>query len=209
MFALYWSIRDKEIAKFSLFTLMLIVAIAISALAVAQPLMSIHEYGEYSIRGGKGGLEKSYSQSWSFHPLEILSFIVPKAFGEVSPLYWGWMPFTQTSMYMGIFILLLAITALIFVRNRYIAFLTTASVLTLLFSFGRHFDSLSVFISVVMLLFFLFGSTSFTGKNMVKDNEVSKYKPAQLDQLKEMRAEALVLDGVKTSIFIGLLIGIL
>ena len=260
MFALYWSIRDKEIAKFSLFTLMLIVAIAISALAVAQPLMSIHEYGEYSIRGGKGGLEKSYSQSWSFHPLEILSFIVPKAFGEVSPLYWGWMPFTQTSMYMGIFILLLAITALIFVRNRYIAFLTTASVLTLLFSFGRHFDSLSVFlrnylpffnkfrvpatilvllqfiivilagyglkfiikasknrdqrlqkyskigviISVVMLLFFLFGSTSFTGKNMVKDNEVSKYKPAQLDQLKEMRAEALVLDGVKTSIFIGI-----
>ncbi len=143
IFQLVWAIRDKEFKSFLIFTGMFIGVIIISFIAVAQPYFSTFEYGEYTIRGGAEGLETSYATSWSFHPLEILTFVNPSFFGGVSPYYWGWMPFTQTSMYMGVVIFLFAMLAVFFNRSRTVKVLTVVSIAALFISFGRHLPFLS------------------------------------------------------------------
>lgn len=115
-------------------------------MAVAQPYLSTMEYGKYTIRGGSSGLETSYATSWSFHPMEILSFINPSIYGGVSPFYWGWMPFTQTSMYMGVIIFFLALVAIFSNRSKLVKILGTVSVVVLFMSFGRHLPFLSNFL---------------------------------------------------------------
>jgi hypothetical protein len=116
-------------------------------MAVAQPYLSVYEYGKYTIRGGSTGLDTSYATSWSFHPLEMISFLAPNFFGGVSPDYWGWMPFTQTSMYMGGFIFLLALLAIFayFRKNRLVRTLTFVSIASLLLAFGKHLKFFSDF----------------------------------------------------------------
>jgi hypothetical protein len=152
MIAIYWvvegigALKEKQTKPFIQFTVLLLLCCLITLLAIAQPYLSIQEYGEYSIRGGAEGVGKEYATSWSFHPLEMLSFIIPDFFGGVSPYYWGWMPFTQTSMYMGIVILFFAILALFCVKSRMIKFLGWLCLITLFFSFGKHFDALSTFL---------------------------------------------------------------
>ncbi len=146
IFHLVWSLKDKEFKKFIIFSLMFLAILFISFLAVAQPYLSTLEYGEYTIRGGSEGVGKSYATSWSFHPAEMLSFIIPDFFGGISPDYWGWMPFTQTSMYMSIIILALAIVALFFNKKRLVKILGTVSLITLFMSFGKHFPLFSNFL---------------------------------------------------------------
>ena len=143
IFQLIWAIKEKEFKPFLIFTGMFLGVIIISFMAVAQPYFSTFEYGEYTIRGGAEGLETSYATSWSFHPLEILTFVNPSFFGGVSPYYWGWMPFTQTSMYLGVVIFLFALLAVFFNRSRMVKVLTAISIVALFISFGRHLPFLS------------------------------------------------------------------
>lgn len=144
-FGLFWALRDKKLKQFSIFTLLFIAVIVITALAVAQPYMSIREYTQYTIRG-EGGLDRGYAESWSFHPLEIITFFVPRFFGGVSPWYWGWMPSTGASLYMGIVVMILALIAVFKNRNRLTLFLGVASIIAIIMSFGRHFSALSGFL---------------------------------------------------------------
>ena len=51
-------------------------------------------------RAGARGL--AYATSWSFHPREILTFVIPSMFGLAASTYWGSMPFTDYPNYMGI-----------------------------------------------------------------------------------------------------------
>jgi hypothetical protein len=143
IFKLIEAIKQKELSKFALFTGMLILAGVISLLAIAQPYLSTLEYGKYTIRGGKSGLNTEYATSWSFHPAEILSFFNPDFFGNVSPLYWGWMPFTQTNNYMGVIVILLAIFAMIKCKQNIVKILMTVALVSLFLSFGKHFSLLS------------------------------------------------------------------
>ncbi|MCD6177142.1 MAG: hypothetical protein J7K29_04820 [Candidatus Cloacimonetes bacterium] len=140
---LIWAIKDKEIKSYVVFSAMLLLVFIIAFLAIAQPYFSTYEYGHYTIRGGSTGLSTSYATSWSFHPAEMLSFIIPNFFGGISPDYWGWMPFTQTSMYMGIIVFALALIATFFSKSRLVKTLLIVSIITLLISFGRHFPFLS------------------------------------------------------------------
>ncbi len=139
---LIWSIRDKNLKPFLIFSGMLLFAAIVSISAVMNPYLSTREYSDYSIRG-KEGLSTDYAQSWSFHPAEMLSFFIPKFFGGVSPYYWGWMPSTQTSLYMGTIILILAIIAIVTRRDRLTWILISVSAMSLMVSFGRHFGLLS------------------------------------------------------------------
>lgn len=143
IFKLVEAIRQKELPKFSIFTGFLLLAGIVSIMAIAQPYLSTMEYGEYTIRGGASGLSTSYATSWSFHPAEILAFLNADLFGGVSPLYWGWMPFTQTNNYMGVIIILLAIFAIFSSKNDLVKFFMTVSIVSLLLSFGKHFAPLS------------------------------------------------------------------
>ena len=145
-FQLVWAIKEKKLSSFAVFSGLLLLSFVLTVLAVAQPYLSVKEYGEYSIRGGADGVGKSYATSWSFHPLEILTFLIPDFFGGISPYYWGWMPFTQTFMYMGIVILFFAVFALVTVKKKIVIYLGWLCLITLFMSFGKHFEPLSDFL---------------------------------------------------------------
>lgn len=114
------------------------------------------EYARYSIRGAAVGdpsviarasraatdARYGYATSWSFHPLEALTFVVPSAFGFGGGTYWGRMPFTDHPHYTGVIVLALAIIGLLHRRDSFRWFLTGASATALVISFGRHFGVL-------------------------------------------------------------------
>ncbi len=141
---LYYAFKNKELKEFSLFSGLLFIGGMVSLLAVANPYLSIQEYAKYSMRGAHG-LATSYATSWSFAPLEIISFFVPGFYGGISPYYWGWMPFTQTYMYFGIIILILAIFSYKRWDNKIVKFLIISVFVSLILSFGRHFSLLTNF----------------------------------------------------------------
>ncbi|GBE30204.1 bacterial membrane protein YfhO [bacterium BMS3Bbin04] len=123
----------------------------------------VYVFSQYSIRGvgplraegDAAGLDWSYATAWSLHPLESLQFLVPGWFGlggSSSPdrlltvdtainynLYWGWMPFTQSSLYMGIIPLLLTVLAGIWLwkKNGVVRWMGLAAVLAWVVSFGK------------------------------------------------------------------------
>jgi hypothetical protein len=148
--AMYWlwqlirCIRRKEWKGFSLFTVLLAVGFGLTVLAVMNPYMSTMEYSHYTNRGGATGLEKSYAQGWSFHPLEMVNFVVPHFFGGISPYYWGFMPSTDANHYFGIVVLALGILALFGKKHRRKAiFLWIASAIFTIMSFGSFAPAIS------------------------------------------------------------------
>ena len=265
IFHTIWAIKDKELRSHIIFSVMLLLAFIIAFMAIAQPYFSSWEYGHYTIRGGETGLSTSYATSWSFHPLEILSFVNPSFFGGVSPFYWGWMPFTQTSMYMGVVIFLFAIIAIFYNRNRLVKILLSVSIFTLFLSFGRHLPFLSNFLlnylpafnkfrvpamilvilqfttvilagfgiktiiqkikdddkkffdlfqkiligAFVLFIIFLAFSSSLENLGLQHSGDASKYNSGQLKQLKTMRLEKLVDDGIVTGLFLLVSMGLI
>lgn len=134
-----------------LFLLVLALGIAISA----YTYLPAQEYAQYSIRGSggagggasaTGGLDYDYATNWSFHPFEMMNYLIPSFFGFSDLLYWGWMPFTESTVYVGIVPLFLAILALIYRRSAgggaLTWFLAIFSCIMLLMSFGRYFPIL-------------------------------------------------------------------
>ena len=262
---LIWAIKDKELRSHIIFSVFLLLALLIAFMAIAQPYFSSYEYGHYTIRGGETGLSTSYATSWSFHPMEILTFVNPSFYGGISPFYWGWMPFTQTSMYMSIIIFLFALIALFYNRNRLVKILLSVSIVTLLLSFGRHLPFLSNFLLnylpgfnkfrvpamilvilqfatvilagfgiktiiekikeddkkffdlfqkiliavFVLFVIFLAFSSSLENLSLQHSGDASKYNPGQLKQLKTMRLDKLVEDGIQTGIFLIVSMGLI
>lgn len=137
IFNLIESLKAKEGKRFGIFTILLIAAFGLTVLAVMNPYMSTMEYSHYTMRGGEAGLEKSYAQNWSFHPLEILGFVIPDFFGGINENYWGYMPFTQIYNYFGLVVLALGFLALAGKHKRMAIFLWIASAIFTVMSFGE------------------------------------------------------------------------
>lgn len=122
---------------------LLAVGLAIGFAIAAYIYLSVQEYAQYSIRGGgemgsPGGLSYDYATNWSFHPFELMNFLIPAFFGFRTPYYWGWMPFTESSVYIGLVPLILGALALIYLRNRVTIFLALLSLVIVVISFGKH-----------------------------------------------------------------------
>ncbi len=103
-----------------------------------------HEYAKLSVRGGGegGGAGLQYATAWSFHPREILTFVIPSMFGFGGRTYWGSMPFTDYPNYMGIVPLALAIYGAIRWAGKVRWYLVAMAAIALLMSFGKHFQPL-------------------------------------------------------------------
>lgn len=106
--------------------------------------LPVHEYAKLSTRGGGegGGAGLAYATSWSFHPREILTFLIPGMFGFGGSTYWGSMPFTDYPNYMGIVPLAFALYGAVRTRGVTRVYLAALAVLALLISFGKHFQAL-------------------------------------------------------------------
>jgi hypothetical protein len=147
---MYWlwqlieSIKNKDLKPLALFSVLAAVAFGLAVLAVMNPYLSTMEYSHFTMRGGSAGLETSYAQGWSFHPKEILTFIIPDFFGGISPHYWGYMPFTQIYNYFGLVVLGFGVLALFGKKHRRLAvFLWITSFIFTLMSFGSSTPALS------------------------------------------------------------------
>ena len=106
-------------------------------------LLSIYEYAPYSQRGsGDPVAAYHFATSWSLHPKEMLTFVIPSFMGFGGQTYWGYMPFTHCPNYLGIVALFLAAMALVLRRNRTTIFFSIAGCLAILVSFGRFFPLL-------------------------------------------------------------------
>jgi len=116
------------------------VGLGLGIMASSVIFLSVHEYAAHSIRGGtEGGLKYDYATNWSFHPLEMITWVLPSFMGFGKASYWGWMPFTDFPHYMGILVLLLALfTVVTWPRDRVNVFLVVLACLALLLAFGRH-----------------------------------------------------------------------
>ena len=103
-----------------------------------------HEYSKLSIRGAGegGGAGLEYATSWSFHPREILTFVIPSMFGFGGRTYWGSMPFTDYPNYMGILTLALGVYGAMRWRSSVRWYLLGLAGVALLMSFGKHFQLL-------------------------------------------------------------------
>ena len=86
----------------------------------------------------------AYAQSWSLHPEEVGSLIVPEFGGfrlpkEGSSTYWGRNPAKDNSEYFGVIVVLLALLVVPDLRRRpLVAFLCAVFVLALAYALGGH-----------------------------------------------------------------------
>jgi hypothetical protein len=136
--------------KTVLFILALIIGFGISAYVY----LTVQEYAQFSIRGGgepgvTGGLGYKYATDWSFHPYEIMNIFIPSFFGFSTPYYWGWMPFTDSTVYFGIIPIILSAVALVYKRNKSIIFFALFTVIILLISFGKFFFFYDVLFNIL------------------------------------------------------------
>jgi hypothetical protein len=145
VFSFVSNLKDKNWKNIGFFTLLLVAAFGLTALAVMNPYLSTLEYSHYTMRGGSAGLEKSYGQAWSFPPKEIIALVIPDFFGGINQSYWGYMPFTQIYNYFGIVVLALGVFALFGKHRKMSVFLWITSFVFMLMSFGSFTPALSDF----------------------------------------------------------------
>ncbi|HNQ44667.1 MAG TPA: hypothetical protein PKI59_09550, partial [Candidatus Cloacimonadota bacterium] len=143
LFELIQSWKAKELRLFGKWTALMIVAFGLTALAVMNPYLSTMEYSHYTMRGGAEGLDTAYAQGWSFHPKEIISFIIPDFWGGINQTYWGYMPFTQIYNYFGIVVLALGVLALWSKYRNLAILLWISSAIFTIMSFGSATPALS------------------------------------------------------------------
>ena len=111
-----------------------------------------------------GGLSYDYATSWSFSPSEYMTLLVPRFFGggssihydgsnprykhlknrrEKIPGYWGELPFTASTEYVGIATLLFAFIGIIlFWKNLFVRTSFFCLIFCVFLSFGSHFSLL-------------------------------------------------------------------
>jgi hypothetical protein len=118
------------------FVVVVVLALMISAVV----FLPVKDFANYSIRGASeaGGLDYDYATSWSLHPLETLTFVIPSAFGYGKATYFGRMPFTDYPNYLGLVVVFFSVFAAFLARNRFVNFLLFVIVVTTLVSFGKH-----------------------------------------------------------------------
>jgi len=163
-------LRQKETQLLLRTVGLFIVGLVISVAMCAKPLFISGEYTPYSTRGGdaiqlqkeegqpkSSGVSPEYATQWSLHPAEMMNLIIPRFFGGTSqevysgkiyqklqgqklPTYWGAMPFTQSSEYIGIICVVMAFIGFwIYRRNGFVISVSILLVFSLLLAFGRHF----------------------------------------------------------------------
>ncbi len=128
--------------------LLALLALVLAGLMSAEPYLGVMEYTPHSIRGdggdlpadgiSDGGVSWDYATSWSFHPLELISFIFPAWFGLEGELYWGRMPFTHSTHYLGVAALALAVFGLFRLRGPRRWIWAGISLVVIVIGFGRH-----------------------------------------------------------------------
>ena len=143
--AIWWiaeGIADARTGTFKTFlasTGLLLLGSAVALLMVAHPYLAQWEYKAFTIRasGAGGGLDWLYAMEWSQGFGELLTLLIPNAYGGASPLYWGPKIFTAGPHYVGPVVLLLALVGVAGVARRSVAAFGVAALVMAAFSLGQ------------------------------------------------------------------------
>jgi hypothetical protein len=145
----YLSIDFKGHVPTAALRVVLSVAALILGFCIASYIyLSVYEYAQYSMRGGgtagtTGGLAYDYATNWSWHPGELVTLLIPGFFGMKEDLYWGpMMPWTNSSVYVGLVPILFTVLALVYRRTRFVIFFGLVTLIIVLLSFGSNFSLL-------------------------------------------------------------------
>src|SRR3990172_2607611 len=144
IYFLFTAIADfkekKSVKQLLASTVLLAGAVTAGILLSAVIYTSVLDYQKFSIRGGgaSGGLDFDYASSWSFHPLEMVTFFIPSFMGFGGQTYWGKMPWTDYPLYFSIIVFFLAGLAFVLRRDRRTWFWGVIAGFSLVVSFGNH-----------------------------------------------------------------------
>ncbi|MEX0944030.1 MAG: hypothetical protein WDZ38_00065 [Balneolaceae bacterium] len=122
-------------------------AAIVAILITVQLYWSTFEYSSFSMRGGSeltgaGGLERDYAFGWSQGWAELLTLLIPGAFGG-SELYWGPKSFTSGPHYAGVLTFLFFVMGVLKSKHVLKWVFLGPGIATLLFSLGEHFGGLN------------------------------------------------------------------
>ncbi len=143
--------REGRIKPFTSVAVLVIVSGVVTLIANAQPYWSIYEYSPFSIRGGGGadapggaGLDMEYAFRWSQGWGELLTLLVPNAYGG-SAAYWGPKSGTSGPHYFGAITMVFLLIGLwkSDFKLKWVFF--GAGTLTMLFSLGENFMAFNTF----------------------------------------------------------------
>ncbi len=141
------AIRSNNPKPFYLQTGWLLSVAAIAILITVQLYWSTMEYSPYSMRGGSeaagtGGLARDYAFAWSQGWGELLTLLIPGAFGGAE-YYWGPKSFTSGPHYAGALAFLFFVIGVIKSKHTLKWIFLGPGIATLLFSLGEHFSLLN------------------------------------------------------------------
>jgi hypothetical protein len=205
----------------------LLAALLLAGLLVVDPFASVMEFQGHSTRGAPSVLDKTeetktgtnweYATRWSLHPKETVSFVYPYFYGLQNRAYWGYMQFTQSTYYLGLVVILMAILGLTLKKPDRESWLwIIATVLILLVGFGKHipllyrplfelapmFSKFRVPSMIYILLPLTIGVLGARGLQMI----LSILREGNQKELKKLRSRALIVFGSIATISLFLLI---
>ena len=139
------SVREKRTATWLASTGLLVVGSALALALVADPYLAQWEHKAFTTRaaGPGGGLAWEYAMSWSQGAGELLTLVVPDAYGGGGATYWGAKPFTAGPHYVGPVVALLALVGVAGVARRSVVAFGVAALLTVLFALGENLPLLN------------------------------------------------------------------
>ncbi|MBE9536067.1 MAG: YfhO family protein [Proteobacteria bacterium] len=119
------------------------------ALFFSLSAVSMSKWLEFKAQSERGsGTSYAFATSWSMPPQELLTYVVPQIFGlsrknykspdDIEVFYWGEMPFTQTSDYLGLLPILLTIVACLKCRGRQLYLFLFLTLLFQMLAFGKY-----------------------------------------------------------------------
>lgn len=152
------SVKAGKGKQFAIFTGTLIVGAVIAGLIVAQMYWSTLEYSSFSMRGGSeltasDGLAKDYAFAWSQGWSELLTLLIPGAFGGSGQLYWGPKSFTSGPHYFGVFAFLFFVVGVLKSTHQLKWVFLGPGISATLFSLGENFGLLNNFMFDFIPLF--------------------------------------------------------
>ncbi|MEM1114916.1 MAG: hypothetical protein AAF845_01000 [Bacteroidota bacterium] len=139
------AVREGRGATFAVSTALLVAGSVIALLMVADPYLYQWEYKAFTIRsaGPGGGLAYEYAMGWSQGVGELLTLLIPNAYGGSGATYWGPKIFTEGPHYIGPVVALLALAGLLGVVRRSVVAFGAAALLMILFSLGENLPLLN------------------------------------------------------------------
>ena len=178
---LFSKIRAKAYKELGIVTAIMAVCVVVAVLPNAQNMYAQWDLGKNSIRGAtelttttpsgekiSSGLDKDYAFAWSYGRGELLTLLVPNAYGGGSggmldsssevykelrmkgaqvgneiqaPTYWGEKSFTSGPVYFGALVCFLFVLGMFVIRNSMKWWLFAGSVFLVFLALGRNFDS--------------------------------------------------------------------